>query len=93
MCDVYVFKKGGITVYDKDGNVIGVIEKKTRVTVLETGAKLTILYGNGVGYIDSDYIVTSSKSEILKSIAIILCALSICITALYFEKRFLLNGR
>lgn len=91
VCDVYVFKKGGITVYDKDGNVIGVIEKKTKVTVLEKGAKLTILYGDGVGYIYSDCIVSNSRNEIMKSIAVILCALSICVTALYFEKRFLLK--
>ena len=89
--NVYVFKKGGIKVYDKEGNVIGVIEKKTKVTVLETGAKLIILYGNGIGYINSDCIVSSSRNEIMKSIAIILCALSVCVTALYFEKRFLIK--
>ncbi len=91
--DVYVFKKGGVIVYDKDGNQIGVIDKKTRVTVLKKGARFIILYGNGVGYIDSDCVVTSSRAEIMKSIAIILCALSVCVTALYFEKRYLLKKR
>lgn len=91
--DVYVYKKGGIIVYDGDGNQIGTIQKKTKVTVLEKGNKLTIIFGDSVGYINSDCIVSSSKAEILKSVAIILGALSICVTALYFEKRYLLKRR
>ncbi len=91
--DVYVYKKGGVEVYDSKGNQIGTIEKKTKVTVLEKGNKLTILFGDGVGYIDSGCIVTNSKSEILKSVAVVLCALSVCVTAFYFEKRYLLKRR
>ncbi|MBR2337259.1 MAG: hypothetical protein IKA61_04890 [Clostridia bacterium] len=91
--DVYVFKKGGVTVYDKDGNQIGVIQKKTRVTVLEKGARLTIIYGEGIGYINSDCLVSDSRAEILKAVAVILCALSVCVTSLYFEKRYLLKRR
>jgi hypothetical protein len=89
--NAYVYKKGGVEVFDSSGNLIGVIQKKSKVTILAYGDKLTISYNNGIGYIDSDVLVLNSKSEILKTIAVFLAALSICVTALFFEKKFLLN--
>ncbi len=89
--DVYVYKKGGVAVLDEDGNQIGVLDKKTKVTVLKRGNLLKIAYGDGIGYVDSDAIVLNSQSEIMKTVAIFLACLSACVTAVYFEKRFLLR--
>ncbi|MBQ4098728.1 MAG: hypothetical protein IJC87_01215 [Clostridia bacterium] len=87
--DVYVYKKGGITVYDADGNSIGSINKKTKVTVLKRGNTLAIIYGDDVGYIDSDCIVSSSSADVLKAVAVIIASLSALVTILYFEFRYL----
>ena len=77
--------------FDEDGNQIGVLDKKTKVTVLKRGNLLKIVYGDGIGYVDSDAIVLNSQSEIMKTVAIFLACLSACVTAVYFEKRFLLR--
>ena len=87
--NLFVYKKGGVSVYDADGKVIGTLDKKTKVTVLKRGNTLTIIFGDGVGYIDSDCIVSSSSQDILKAVAIILAAFSGLITMLYFEFRYL----
>lgn len=89
ICDVYVYKKGGVKVYDADGNVIGTLNKKTKVTVLKRGNTLTIIYKDGVGYVDSDCIVSSSSQDILKAVAVILASISALVTLLFFEFRYL----
>lgn len=87
--DVYVYKKGGITVYDNEGNTLGTISKKTKVTVLKRGNTLTIMYGDGIGFIDSDCIVSSSSADVLKAVAVIIASLSVLVTMLYFEFKYL----
>lgn len=90
--NVYVYKKGGVIVLDGEGNQLGIFEDKTKVTVLKRGNLLTILYGNGVGYVDSACIVPDSTSDVLKSVAVLIASLSVCITAIYLENRFLTNN-
>ena len=87
----YVYKKDGVKIYDKDGIVIDTLKTKTKVCIVAFGDKLTIIYNGSIAYVDSSAVVTNSNSEILKSIAVFLATLSICITALFFEKRFLLK--
>ncbi|MBQ7373329.1 MAG: hypothetical protein IJW64_02050 [Clostridia bacterium] len=87
--DVYVYKKGGVTVFDDQGQTIGTIAKKTKVTVLKRGNTLLIKYGDGVGYIDSDCIVSSSSADILKAVAVILASFSALVTVLFFEFKYL----
>ena len=88
--DAYVYDKAGVEVYDADGNVIGKFDKKTKVTVLSVGVdKLAIIYGDTVGYVGLEFIVTNSRTDVMKSIAIFLASLSVLVTSLYFEKRYL----
>jgi len=91
LSSAYVFNKDGVDVFDKDGKIIGRFDKKSKVTIISYGEKLTIVYGDGIGFVDSNSLVHDSNAEILKSIAIFLGALSICVTALFFEKRYLLK--
>ena len=90
--DAYVYKKGGVTVYDSNGEEIGTLAKKTKVTVLSYGERLMIIYGEKIGFVDSECIVNDSRSDILKSIAVFISALSLFVTTIYFEKRFLLRS-
>ena len=92
LTDAYVYKKGGVTVYDSNGEEIGKFEKKTKVTVLSYGERLMIVYGEKIGFVDSSCIVSDSRSDILKSIAVFISALSLLVTTLYFEKRYLLRS-
>lgn len=90
--DVYVYKKGGVAILDGEGNQLGVFEEKTKVTVLKRGNLLTILYGDGIAYVDSACIVPDSTSDVMKSVAVLIASISVCITALYLENRFLTNN-
>ena len=89
--DAYIYNKNGVAVYDseKDGKQIGVITEKTKVTVYKFGEMLMIKYDGGIGYVSSEYMVSDSRSDILKSVALFLASLSICATTIFFEKRFL----
>ena len=89
--DVYVYKKGGVAILDEEGNQLGVFEEKTKVTVLKRGNLLTILYNGGIAYVDSACIVPDSTADVMKSLAVLIASISVCITALYLENRFLTN--
>ena len=66
-------------------------EQKTKVTVLKRGNMLTIAYGDGIAFVDSIAIVPDSTADIMKSLAVLIASLSVCITAIYLENRFLTN--
>lgn len=87
----YVYAKGGALVYSDDLETkIDVIEKNNRVYLLSVkDGYAEILYDGKVGFVKDTAIVKTSRRNVVKASAVVLLAVSLFVTSVFFEKKYL----
>ena len=87
----YVYAKGGATVYSDDLETeTDVIEKSKKVYLLSVkDGYAEILYDGKTGYVKDSSIVKTSRRNVVKASAVIILAVSLFATSMFFEKKYL----
>lgn len=87
----YVYAKGGATVYSDDLETeTDVIEKNKKVYLLSVkDGYAEILYDGKTGYVKDSSIVKTSRRNVMKASAVIILAVSLFATSMFFERKYL----
>ena len=87
----YVYAKGGATVYSDDLETeTDVIEKNKKVYLLSVkDGYAEILYDGKTGYVKDSSLVKTSRRNVMKASAVIILAVSLFATSMFFERKYL----
>lgn len=92
----YFYDKNGVPLFSDEEmtQIVTSLPDKTKLTVIDSDdEKYTVLSDGGKAFVERRFIADEGRSDIIKTFIVILVALTLLITALFLERRFLFSKK